>query len=100
MRDEDGKLYVRTNPFSFELTEIAKEDIESTEVSRVSPMPSGLLDSLEKDEILDLIAYIESGADLKQRPFTKYRDYLKDAELSSNLPSFNQGLRGKLDHMI
>ena len=68
MREEDGNLFIRTNPFDLNLTVLAKEDILSTKRSTVSSMPQGLLDSLDKEEILNLIAYIESGADLKQRP--------------------------------
>ena len=37
------------------------KDIESIENSKVSPMPEGLLNTLQKDEILDLLAYLLSG---------------------------------------
>lgn len=100
MREEDGTLFVKTDPFKFELTEIAKSDIESTHPSTTSTMPKGLLDSLTREEILDLLAYIESGADLSKRPFTKYHNFLTSAELTSNFPSFDHGVRGKLEHMI
>ncbi len=37
---------------------IARDEIESQELSRTSPMPRGLLDVLELDEVLDLLAYL------------------------------------------
>ena len=44
-----------------QITELAKIDITETRFSDVSAMPEGLLNSLTKTEILDLLAYIESG---------------------------------------
>lgn len=44
-----------------QFTEIAKRDIESHTKIPTSPMPAGLLDTLTKDEIADLLAFIESG---------------------------------------
>ena len=41
--------------------EVRKVDIVQRVASKVSPMPSGLLINLTSDEILDLIAYLESG---------------------------------------
>jgi len=38
-----------------------KADIEKRAAAKLSPMPDGLVNNLTKDEILDLIAYIESG---------------------------------------
>jgi hypothetical protein len=38
-------------------------------LSPVSAMPSNLLDVLTKDEILDLLAYIESGGNNKGTQF-------------------------------
>jgi putative heme-binding domain-containing protein len=45
----------------FQVTEIDKRTIEEEQVSAVSFMPEGLLDTLSADEIRDLIAFIESG---------------------------------------
>ena len=38
-----------------------REQIELSSPSAVSPMPSGLVDVLTKEEILDLVAYLKSG---------------------------------------
>jgi hypothetical protein len=35
----------------------------------VSPMPAGLLNMLQQEEILDLLAYVLSGGDAKHRMF-------------------------------
>ena len=56
-------LRVAVDPLRpFQFTEIPKSEVEQYAHSEVSPMPTGLLDSLTADEILDLIAYIESSA--------------------------------------
>ncbi len=43
------------------LTTIRKQDVEEKVASKVSPMPTGLLNVLTKDEILDLHAFVEAG---------------------------------------
>ena len=45
------------------LTRIRSEQIDDMKPSTQSMMPSGLLDSLTKDEIADLLAYLKSAAD-------------------------------------
>ncbi len=45
------------------LTTILREDIEETLVSKASMMPKGLINTLTRDEILDLVAYLQSGGD-------------------------------------
>lgn len=54
-------LSVSQNPFNpGELIEIPKSAIASYEESPVSPMPPGLLNTLNREEVLDLIAWLES----------------------------------------
>ena len=48
---------------------IDRKKIDEMFVSKVSPMPVGLLNPLTKDEILDLIAYLISGGDAKHKFF-------------------------------
>ena len=43
------------------VVEIDKKEIDQHNTSPVSPMPSGLLDTLTLDEVRDLLAYLESG---------------------------------------
>ena len=44
---------------------VNRHHIESIEPSSVSPMPTGLLDTLEPDEVLDLVAYLLSNGNKK-----------------------------------
>lgn len=61
LEETDGKLVVMTNPLTQGRTEIPKGDVQKREPSKISPMPEGLLNTLTQDEILDLLAYLESG---------------------------------------
>ncbi len=55
-------IYLSTNPFlPDDLTEIPKDTIESLEESPVSPMPPALLNTLTKEDILDLLEWISLG---------------------------------------
>jgi putative heme-binding domain-containing protein len=45
------------------LTTIPRDEIEETLVSKVSMMPAGLINTLTRDEVLDLVAYLQSGGD-------------------------------------
>ncbi|MEQ8789038.1 MAG: heme-binding protein [Pirellulaceae bacterium] len=62
---DDGKsVIIEPDPLDPARTvEIASGDIEFRQPSLVSPMPASLLDTLQEDEILDLLAYLESGGD-------------------------------------
>jgi putative heme-binding domain-containing protein len=50
---------------------VKKADIKNTAPSKVSPMPQGLVDILTRDEILDMLAYIESGGNKSHPAFSK-----------------------------
>ncbi len=50
---------------------IKKSDISRITPSDVSPMPTGLLVTLSRDEILDLLAYLVSRGDPKHRAFSE-----------------------------
>ncbi|MEW6302380.1 MAG: c-type cytochrome, partial [Verrucomicrobiota bacterium] len=50
-------------------TEVPKNEIVSYTESLVSPMPEGLLDTLTRDEILDLLAFIEAGGSPNHQNF-------------------------------
>jgi putative heme-binding domain-containing protein len=54
-------LHLATDPTQpFKTIEIPKTEIESQKTSEVSWMPAGLLDTSTKDEIADLVAYLQS----------------------------------------
>ena len=50
---------------------IKKADISRVMPSDVSPMPTGLLVTLSRDEVLDLLAYIVSQGDAKHAAFSE-----------------------------
>ena len=52
-----------------EVQEIAKNAIEDRAESLVSVMPEGLLNTMTKREILDLLAYVLSAADPQHPAF-------------------------------
>lgn len=70
---ENKKVYeVATNLLTpNSLTTINKKDIDEVVASKISPMPSDLLNVLTKDEILDLHAYVEAGG-FKLPPHLKH----------------------------
>ena len=45
------------------LTTIPRDEIEETQPAKVSMMPAGLINTLNRDEVLDLVAYLQSGGD-------------------------------------
>jgi len=68
--EDDKRVVVEPNPLTSERIEINKSDIETRHPSKVSPMPEGLVNQLTKEEILDLLAYIESAGKEKAANFT------------------------------
>jgi putative heme-binding domain-containing protein len=59
--ETDEKVVVVVNPMTQQHEEVLKKDIESRTVSKLSQMPEGLLNVLTREEILDLLAYLEAG---------------------------------------
>ena len=51
---------ISTNPLDDSRERVAKADIATRERSAMSSMPRGLLDAFKHDEIVDLLAYLES----------------------------------------
>ncbi|HVR85480.1 MAG TPA: PA14 domain-containing protein, partial [Planctomycetota bacterium] len=48
---------------------LSKDRITARKPSELSPMPTGLLVTLAREEILDLVAFVESGGDAKGKAF-------------------------------
>ena len=70
--EENGKLMVMTNPFApSELVAVNSGEVKSKKDYPVSMMPPGLINALNQDELLDLIAYILSGDDPANKAFAK-----------------------------
>lgn len=65
------KIVLRPNPLEPDtVVTVKKSEIEARSLSKISPMPAGLLNTLTKDEILDLMAYLESLGDPKHPNFS------------------------------
>ena len=60
VEEDDNKVVVQPNLLAPERVLIQKSEIAERRASTVSPMPEGLLNQFSKEEILDLLAYIES----------------------------------------
>jgi len=54
-------VMVFPTPMARDAVTVAKKDVASQKLSDVSLMPSGLLSVLTREQILDLLAYLESG---------------------------------------
>lgn len=68
--EEDGQLTVLTDAFDPTKSEqIDKESIEESVASRLSLMPTGLLNDLNEQEVLDLLAYLLSRGNPNDRMF-------------------------------
>jgi putative heme-binding domain-containing protein len=62
VKEDDAEVAVMTNLLTPEaLTRIAKSQIDQRVASMVSPMPPGLVNMLTKQEIVDLVSYLEAG---------------------------------------
>jgi len=62
MKEEPSEFHVMTNLLTPQaITRIAKADIDQRVASKISPMPAGLANVLTKDEITDLVSFLEAG---------------------------------------
>jgi putative heme-binding domain-containing protein len=72
MKEENGKLLVAVNPLApTELTEIPVENVKQSKPYPISMMPPGLLNQLNESEVLDLLAYLQSGGNPEDKVFQK-----------------------------
>jgi putative heme-binding domain-containing protein len=69
LTEDVDKVVMSTNPLTPDRVEVPKRDIKTRQISKVSPMPEGLLNVLTREEILDLLAYIESGGNASYSAF-------------------------------
>ncbi|MEC8474855.1 MAG: c-type cytochrome [Planctomycetota bacterium] len=61
LSEDDEKVVLMTNPEAKEPITLLQDDIEIMAPSSVSMMPKALLDQYTKDEIFEIMAYIESS---------------------------------------
>lgn len=69
--DTDDTILLRPSMLAPDTKEIRKSDIRTQEYSKVSPMMPGLLNTLTKEEILDLLAYFDAAGKPEGAPFKK-----------------------------
>ena len=54
------------SPFASDVTvNVSKDRLENIELSKISPMPAGLINRLNEQEITDLIMYMLAGGNPK-----------------------------------
>jgi putative heme-binding domain-containing protein len=70
--EENGKLFVMTSGLAPDnLTPVNSADVKSRKPYPVSMMPVGLINGLNHDELLDLLAYIQSGGNPNDKAFAR-----------------------------
>lgn len=66
----DRELAVAVNPYDYgDLTKVPIADVQSVELSQVSMMPPATIALMNKDEVVDLMAYLLSGGDRRHQVF-------------------------------
>ncbi len=67
--ENEQQLIIRASPLSSETETVPKSEIAIRRPSKLSIMPQGLIDVLSEDEVLDLLAYIRSAGNPKDKCF-------------------------------
>jgi putative heme-binding domain-containing protein len=69
---ENGKLVVTADPRNpEEFTAVALDQVKGRKPYPVSLMPAGMINPLNRDELLDLVAYLQSGGNPQHKAFAK-----------------------------
>jgi putative heme-binding domain-containing protein len=72
VEQNERELKLAANPADpNDLTVISRDEVKVIRPSKVSTMPTGLLTTLEKEEIYDLLAFINSGGDPSYAAFSR-----------------------------
>ena len=61
LEENDEKLVFQPDLLKPDKVEVKKSDVKRRVASKLSPMPEGLVNVLRQEELLDLLAYMESG---------------------------------------
>ena len=68
----DKEVGVASNPFDLnQITKAPADKVESIEFSQVSIMPPGTISGMNRDELMDLMAYLLSGGDSQHKAYAK-----------------------------
>ena len=57
-REDAASVTIQTGPAANQIQKVAKSAIKSRKASALSLMPAALLNSLDKEGVLDLLAYL------------------------------------------
>ncbi|MEK6236796.1 MAG: hypothetical protein N2C14_18980, partial [Planctomycetales bacterium] len=77
VKETASEYHVMTNLLAPQaVTKLPKKGVEAKIASKISPMPEGLLNGLTKEEIVNLVSYLEAGGyqppnHLKKKPQPK-----------------------------
>ena len=67
--EDDTSLTLQTGPTADQAQKIDKKSIATRRASPISIMPMGLLNPIDKEQILDLMAYVLAGGEAKDAAF-------------------------------
>ena len=68
----DSEIAIAPNPFNYgELQKKPVGELKNIEPSQISMMPAGTINAMNKDELMDLIAYLISSGNKKHEAFTR-----------------------------
>ncbi|MBI3879169.1 MAG: c-type cytochrome [Verrucomicrobia bacterium] len=71
LKEDADSLTVQTGPAETLITKFAKKDVKARDPQQLSLMPGGLLNLLNEEQILDLLAFVTCGGDPKCGSFGK-----------------------------
>jgi len=71
VEEDNEKVVVLVNPLENTHVTLSKTEVASIRPSTISPMPEGLLNSFTRDQLLDLLAYLESQGNPNYPSFRK-----------------------------
>jgi putative heme-binding domain-containing protein len=71
VEETDDALVIVTNPLTGDRVTVRQAHVARRAASKISPMPEGLLNTFTKEEILDLLAYLESGGSKEHAAFSR-----------------------------
>ena len=69
MSEDKDQIMVQQNPYASDVIALSKSKLIRRSPSLVSPMPEGLIDILKLEEVLDLLAYLNSGGNADHEAF-------------------------------
>ncbi|HLH55772.1 MAG TPA: plastocyanin/azurin family copper-binding protein, partial [Verrucomicrobiae bacterium] len=66
VKEDDATCTIQTGPADSLIQKLNKSEIKARRPQASSPMPSGLLGGISKSQILDLLAFLQSGGQISQ----------------------------------